>query len=318
MSRAMPLLWRVRINYALLLTFRRAVSTQASSKPVAATAAAAPLADRATQLPPPTKRSGPTAMSPAEDYLVRPIGVMTPPTETDNSSKDTRTFAERRADFTNYQRNLERRKEMVAQMQTSYFQDMRDFGRTHGKDWVAPRMYFRADRALYMPNFVGSTLSSGMRNEVGTTAALKGKVSVVKLYCSLSGEKQVATYFSSPEKRDHNGDGYQVVDITVPESFAKRWISKMFASQTRARVGPERYGLFFYARMPPQQQVSQAIGFSNKFSGYVYIVDAECKIRWAASGSASAEEAESLERCLKGVVAENKARSGATIATSSS
>lgn len=41
------------------------------------------------------------------------------------------------------------------------------------------------------------------------------------------------------------------------------------------------------------------IGFINRRVGYVYLVDWDCKIRWAGSGNAEAEEREGLVNAVK-------------------
>ncbi|KAK9460090.1 ATP10 protein-domain-containing protein [Lipomyces oligophaga] len=241
-------------------------------------------------------------------YLVRPIGMISAPKASDNTGLDTRTFAQKRADFVDYDRHIEKRKGLMEEFSKSYFSEMRDFTKTMGKEWVAPRMYFRADKALYMPNFFGPTLLSSKPSD--TTSVLRGKVSVVKLYSSVSGEQQVNSYFKSPAYAAGThltGDeDYQIIDINVPESFVKRWVSKLFAGRTRAALPQHRYAKFFYASMLPHK-LNRSIGFVNKFSGYVYIVDRECRIRWAACGKAEPEERESFVQCLNGVLAEHQA-----------
>ncbi|KAK7208578.1 ATP10 protein-domain-containing protein [Myxozyma melibiosi] len=241
-------------------------------------------------------------------YLVRPIGMNSPPRPADNSVKDKRTFAQKRADFVSYEKNIERRKELIGQMAESYFIDMHDYRKTQGKEWKAPQMFFRADKALYMPNFHGTTLASSAEKD--TTSALKGKVSVVKLYSQLSGEHHVDSYFGSSAEAIADvseESGYQTVDITVPDRKVNKWISKFFAFRTRRKLPKSRHDLFFYAQ-PLPDQLSHAIGQVNKYTGYVYIVDGDCKIRWAACAKAMEEEKESFRKCLKGVVAEHKVR----------
>ena len=46
-------------------------------------------------------------------------------------------------------------------------------------------------------------------------------------------------------------------------------------------------------------QVYQPMGIENKIVGYVYLVDAECRIRWAGCGTATNEEVESLRAATR-------------------
>ncbi|KAK9492752.1 ATP10 protein-domain-containing protein [Lipomyces doorenjongii] len=242
------------------------------------------------------------------NYLIRPIGMRSPPKPTDNTGIDKRTFAQKRADFVDYDKHIEKRRELVREFTKSYFSEMHQYKKNMGKEWIAPKMFFRADKALYMPNFYGTTLAS--RKATDTTSALKGNLSIVKIYSSVSGERQVNSYFDSPEKAladVREEEGYQIVDITIPESFVKAWISKFFQYRTKNVVGKTRHSKFFYAQKLPGQ-LNLAIGAANQYCGYVYLVDRDCKVRWAAGGYATAEEKDSMQRCLLGLVAEDRAR----------
>ncbi|KAK9248630.1 ATP10 protein-domain-containing protein [Lipomyces tetrasporus] len=242
------------------------------------------------------------------NYLVRPIGMMSPPKPTDNTGIDKRTFTQKRADFVDYDKHIERRRELVREFSKSYFSEMHLYKKNMGKEWIAPNMFFRADKALYMPNFYGTTLAS--RKFTDTTTALKGHLSIVKIYSSVSGERQVNSYFGSPENALADvpeEEGYQIVDITIPESFVKSWISKFFQYRTKRVVGKSRYSKFFYAQKLPGQ-LNLSIGAANRYCGYVYLVDRDCKVRWAAGGYATAEEKDSMQRCLRGLVAEDRTR----------
>ena len=43
--------------------------------------------------------------------------------------------------------------------------------------------------------------------------------------------------------------------------------------------------------------VRDEMGMTNSRVGYVYLVDEECRIRWAGCADAMKEESEALERC---------------------
>lgn len=59
-----------------------------------------------------------TAPSPTKDdelsgkFLLRPLGSNNPPSPTDNTGKDMRTPEQKKADFTDYTKHLQRRKQM--------------------------------------------------------------------------------------------------------------------------------------------------------------------------------------------------------------
>lgn len=47
------------------------------------------------------------------------------------------------------------------------------------------------------------------------------------------------------------------------------------------------------------EMVREPLGMENKHTGYVYLVDAKGRIRWAGCGKAAPGEAESLEVCAE-------------------
>jgi mitochondrial ATPase complex subunit ATP10 len=51
--------------------------------------------------------------------------------------------------------------------------------------------------------------------------------------------------------------------------------------------------------------VREALGIANSKVGYVFLVDGECRIRWAGSGNALEGEAEALARGVRRLVEES-------------
>lgn len=45
------------------------------------------------------------------------------------------------------------------------------------------------------------------------------------------------------------------------------------------------------------EYVREALGLANKHVGYVYLLDENCKVRWAGCADAKVEEARALESC---------------------
>lgn len=194
-------------------------------------------------------------------------------------------------------------------MARSQFQDIYNFRDTLGKTWIAPRSYFRSDKALYMPNFFGRTLLSKSKQD--TTSVLAGHLSIVRVFTALTGEKQANSYFvpadvANPTDTDFQHaansvreDGFQVVDINVPENWAKELLVNLFVDRIKALFAdPTRAARYFIARKGVTKEVTGPILAENKYAGYVYLVDRNCKIRWAACGTATKEERDSLWRAV--------------------
>lgn len=182
-----------------------------------------------------------------------------------------------------------------------------------GKSFIAPPKLFKADRALFFPNFYGQTL---LKDKISrdTTPVLEDKVSVVTIFNSAWAENQAATFTSkkqNPELHqilEYNKDIAQRVQINIEDNFMKAWIIKLFRPRMRSLLSKEDWGRYFVVTKGVTEENKDAIGLLNSKVGYTYLLDADCRIRWAASGIAQPDEKEGLIRGLRRLVDEHRKR----------
>ncbi|ANB11332.1 Atp10p [Sugiyamaella lignohabitans] len=234
--------------------------------------------------------------------LDRPIGSTKPPGALDNQGIDTRTAQERKEQMRDYQRHLRRREELKQEFAKSSFEDIYQFRDTGGKFWVAPGAYFKQERSLYLPNFWGRTLATFEKS--GSTAVLKDKISIVRVFSSHAGEQQLQTYFDG-DVNTIKEDGFQIVDINVPDSFVKEFFVKMFLRKLRKSLpDSSRHARYFISRKGVTPELRQSILAENIYGGYLYLVDGNCKIRWAAAGPATPDEKTNLWKFVRALQTE--------------
>ena len=88
------------------------------------------------------------------------------------------------------------------------------------------------------------------------------------------------------------------MDVNLEDNSLKASLIRLFMPSLRRKLPQAQHERYFLVRRGMTDEIRQGIGMLNSKVGYVYLVDSECRIRWAGSGPAGKEEMESL---VKGV-----------------
>ena len=203
-------------------------------------------------------------------------------------------------------------------MSKPYFRDWTTLKYHSGKAFLSPRTLFRASKARYFPNLRGYTLASKGSADCDTTPALRGKVSVVTVFSGMWAYRQTQTF--SPGGMDSDAErtraGWQRVEVNIEEKRMRALILKASCGGLRKATAEEAWGRYFIVnkglhpggrwKVPTDFPggVREALGINNPKVGYVFLVDWECRIRWAGSGDAVAGEAEALAKGVPKLVEE--------------
>ncbi|KAI9816406.1 MAG: Mitochondrial ATPase complex subunit atp10 [Thelocarpon impressellum] len=245
--------------------------------------------------------------------LSRPIGLPHPPKSGENTGIDPRTWQQRRDDFLNWDKHLERRKQLTKQVAKPYFREWSDMRFHAGKTFLAPPSLFRSTRALYFPNLRGRTLSSPAPAD--TTPLLTGKISVVSVYSGTWAQHQAETFTASHPALDatlaRSPGAAQRVDINVEENALRAAVVRLFLPGLRRRIPRPAWDAYFLVRRGlVEGGVRDALAMANSKVGYVFLVDGACRVRWAGSGRAEAGEREGLVRGVRRLVEEHGTATG--------
>lgn len=182
-----------------------------------------------------------------------------------------------------------------------------------GKSFVAPQRLIKSEHALWFPNLNGQTLVAAGKD---TTDVLRGRVSLVAVFSGTWAERQVELWgldevagMAREAGRVEDG-AVGRIDVNVEENSLRYWIVMMFRGSLRKRMEESRWGRYFIVKKGLDDETRDAMGYHNSKVGYVYLLDEECKIRWAGSGPPIAGERDALIKGVKKLVADSKQRSG--------
>lgn len=182
-----------------------------------------------------------------------------------------------------------------------------------GKTFLSNLRLFKRDKALYLPNMYGITLASPKKPQ-NTTSLLRGRISVVNVFSSVWAETQVAS-FTGPQQ---NPELYEIlkssggpavaqkVDVNMEENVLKAWLVRMFMWSMRKKLVQVQHERYFLVRKGLSEAIKQSIGIMNNKVGYVYLLDENCRIRWAGSGPAHEDEINALNNGVRKLLEERK------------
>lgn len=195
------------------------------------------------------------------------------------------------------------------QVSKPYFRDWTNMRHHKGKTFICPPRPFKADLSLYFPNLYGLTLEKDKKPR-DTTPVLAGKTSIVAMYSNLWAENQTKTFVDATQNPglqrvlDGNKNKVQVLRVNMEDNWMRAALIKMFMGNLRRQLGEENWGRYFLVRNVVSDEIREAIGLLNAKVGYVYLVDKDCRIRWAGSGDSEDHEKLGLIRATERLLAE--------------
>ena len=201
-----------------------------------------------------------------------------------------------------------------SRMARPYFRDWSNMQFHQGKTFISPPRLFKGDLSLYFPNLFGETLEKTDSGPKDTTPTLQGKVSIVTVFSSVWAENQAATFVGkrgNPELHyilEDNKEAAQLVQVNVEDNTGKYWLIKLFMGGLRKKIGESNWARYFIVRRGLSDEIKEAIGVLNNRVGYTYLLDGDCRIRWAGSGPSEEHEREGLLKGVQRLIEEAKAQ----------
>ncbi|PAV15345.1 F1F0 ATP synthase assembly Atp10 [Pyrrhoderma noxium] len=237
---------------------------------------------------------------PTLPYLPHPLGVDEPPTTYQKSWKESTL------ELMDQNKRMAQRKHIIKEATRGYFADLNATRKNGGKSWVAPKTLIRKDAAKYFPNIYGRTLASA---DIKHTAEMcKGKISVIALISTMVSNEHANSFIDLTHTQYHTNPYYNYIQINLEDNIAKAFLRTMYINSLRRQTPLALHGQYMLSGQN-MEYLREPLGIGNRHVGYVYLVDADMKVRWAGGGLALKEEAESLRACT-GVLLSRMGRGG--------
>ncbi|KAF9181253.1 Mitochondrial ATPase complex subunit atp10 [Haplosporangium sp. Z 767] len=197
-------------------------------------------------------------------------------------------------DWTDKEKNLEKRKELLTDFQSGYFAEFSELSRTGSKLWKGTASMLNADKALYMPNIIGTSLKTSEPTEL--VDVLKGKVSLVAISGTRFGEEHIETFMTPFLKQwpaGNKSSKVQLVELNIQENPLKAGLVRMMVPFVKKTIPEERHANYIL-HYKSIKHLKDPLSMQNSYLGYVFLVDSDCKIRWGAHGKGTETEIRTL------------------------
>ncbi|KAG0000887.1 Mitochondrial ATPase complex subunit atp10 [Entomortierella chlamydospora] len=197
-------------------------------------------------------------------------------------------------DWTDKGKNLERRKELITDFQSGYFAEFSELSRTGSKLWKATENMISADKALYMPNIIGTSLKTSEPIEL--VDIIRGKISLLAISGTRFGEEQIETFTEPFLKKWPMGEGnskVQLVELNIQENPLKAGLVRIMVPFVRKNIPEERHANYIL-HYKSIKHLKDPLSMPNSYLGYVFLIDSNCKIRWGAHGKGTETEVKTL------------------------
>lgn len=224
--------------------------------------------------------------------IASPLGLAKPPRV--EVEQKPRTWSEIKKDWTDLDKNRQRREELKSEFFKSSFENIYNFRHTGGRIFSAPKFMFTPESSLYMPNIRGNRLDDGSNLNTSLLALLsKTSPNVVRIFSSQAGRAQLDGFVDGV---DFAALQTNRVDVNVPTSWINRLLVRAFSGKIQRAGSDVKYLL---ADEKLNTETRQALCAPNDLAGYLYVVDKNHKIRWAAAGAPIEDEKKRLVSYLK-------------------
>ncbi|KAJ9127862.1 hypothetical protein QFC24_000146 [Naganishia onofrii] len=150
-------------------------------------------------------------------------------------------------------------------------------------------------KALYFPNIQGTSLAS--RKTTHTTDLFKSRISIVTILTARVSEEHANSFVADVLEDWEEDPLFRYVQINHQSNPIKSLLLQLFVSGLKRSIPEHRWSGYMIAG-GEWGGLKEPLGITNKHVGYIYLVDPDCKIRWAGNAYATEEERQGLRKAV--------------------
>ncbi|KAI9219231.1 ATP10 protein-domain-containing protein [Blastocladiella britannica] len=259
----------------------------------------------ASQTPvPPTPPTTPTtpAKGAAQQPATPPSAPAPPPSPPQTPASLPRRVYASLYNFFSKERRLERRPSLQKEFHESYWKDLHEINKTKGKLYTASSVLAKPAHATAFPALMVHPLHRP-DDKINILDRLAGNVSLVTIATSTYGDNHTKS-FEMPFRSAF--PDLPVAQISMADTPAKSWVLRVNMRYTAAKVPKAVHPWYFVSMFEDVDPPLKHLAITNRYIGWVYLVDAKGRVRWRAHGIAEAAELEALGRCTQELLNESQ------------
>lgn len=206
----------------------------------------------------------------------------------------------------NKEKSAERKSKLKEELQRGYFDDFRDFRDSGGKVFLAPKNLVAGKEAHAFPQMQVFLPDGSEVLYPPSAGACGGETPGVSLVCAAfrAGAQDMLEAWSRPFGEQFQGRSQvHYYELALIESslmsmfpFRSMMLRSAAAAASASQLPLKPRHLFHFGST---DGIRSQLFMANKLTGYIYLLDAQQRIRWRASGNPTEQELQSLSACTQ-------------------
>ncbi|KAI9190329.1 Mitochondrial ATPase complex subunit atp10 [Blastocladiella emersonii ATCC 22665] len=190
------------------------------------------------------------------------------------------------------EKRLANRPALQKEYRESYWKDLQELNKTKGKLYIASDKLTKPQSAVRFPSLMVNPLDAP-NTKIDLLSRIQGQVTLVTFAFNTYGDKHTKT-FELPFRTGY--PNVPVAQVSLADTPAKSWILKMHVPYTARVVAKPLHPWYFVSMFESLDAPLDHLAVTNRYLGWVFLVDANGRIRWRAHGMATPEELAALGR----------------------